>query len=159
MQIRKATLEDAQACWDLRNHAILAGCTGFYDEQDLLIWTEGDITESFKRVVQQYMYVADIDGVVLGSCMLDEPNAQVEALFVDPSVMGQGVGKALLAFIEEMANRQGVAQLRLESTLNAAAFYRSQGFGGKGLEEQSVYLSPRGISLDCVVMHKNLHSY
>lgn len=159
MHIRKATREDAQACWDIRNSAILTACAGFYDAADMAVWTEGELNASFKGIVHQHMYVAEDKGTVIGCCMLDAPNAQVEALFVDPSAMGQGVGKALLAFIEEMANRQGVAQLRLESTLNAVDFYRSQGFGGKGLEEPSVYLSPRGISLDCLVMYKNLHSY
>lgn len=160
--IRKAIKDDAQACWDIRNAAINKGCSGFYDAGDLLIWTEGELTEQFSRIVAAYFYVAEQFSVntqlktVVGSIMLDEPYAQLEALFVAPDAMGIGVGKALLQFIETMAFNQGIAQLRLESTLNAVDFYRHSGFGGEGLEEDSIYCSPRGIALECMVMYKNL---
>ncbi|PTA51225.1 N-acetyltransferase [Shewanella morhuae] len=160
--IRKATKDDAQACWDIRNAAINKGCSGFYDADDLLIWTEGELTEQFSRIVAAHFYVAEQFSVntqlktVVGSIMLDEPYAQLEALFVAPDAMGIGVGKALLQFIETMAFNQGIAQLRLESTLNAVDFYRHSGFGGEGLEEDSIYCSPRGIALECMVMYKNL---
>uniref|UniRef100_E6XM79 GCN5-related N-acetyltransferase n=3 Tax=Shewanellaceae TaxID=267890 RepID=E6XM79_SHEP2 len=160
--IRKATKTDAQACWDIRNAAINKGCTGFYDAGDLLIWTAGELTEQFRRIVEAHFYVAEISDnalqvkTVVGTVMLDEPYAQLEALFVSPDAMGLGVGKALLKFIETMAFNQGIAQLRLESTLNAVDFYRHCGFGGEGLEEESIYCSPRGIALECMVMYKNL---
>ena len=160
--IRKATKDDAQACWDIRNAAINKGCSGFYDADDLLIWTEGELTEQFSRIVAAHFYVAEQFSVntqlktVVGSIMLDEPYAQLEALFVAPDAMGIGIGKALLQFIETMAFNQGIAQLRLESTLNAVDFYRHCGFGGEGLEEDSIYCSPRGIALECMVMYKNL---
>ena len=160
--IRKATNDDAQACWDIRNAAINKGCRGFYDADDLLIWTEGELTEQFSRIVAAHFYVAEQFSVntqlktVVGSIMLDEPYAQLEALFVAPDAMGIGVGKALLQFIETLAFNQGIAQLRLESTLNAVDFYRHSGFGGEGLEEDSIYCSPRGIALECMVMYKNL---
>ncbi|SIQ77611.1 Ribosomal protein S18 acetylase RimI [Shewanella morhuae] len=160
--IRKATKDDAQACWDIRNAAINKGCSGFYDAGDLLIWTEGELTEQFSRIVAAHFYVAEQFSVntqlktVVGSIMLDEPYAQLEALFVAPDAMEIGVGKALLQFIETMAFNQGIAQLRLESTLNAVDFYRHSGFGGEGLEEDSIYCSPRGIALECMVMYKNL---
>ncbi|MGI1945672.1 GNAT family N-acetyltransferase [Shewanella glacialipiscicola] len=160
--IRKATNDDAQACWDIRNAAINKGCSRFYDAGDLFIWTEGELTEQFSRIVAAHFYVAEQFSVntqlktVVGSIMLDEPYAQLEALFVAPDAMGIGIGKALLQFIETMAFNQGIAQLRLESTLNAVDFYRHCGFGGEGLEEDSIYCSPRGIALECMVMYKNL---
>ncbi|MGI2129012.1 GNAT family N-acetyltransferase [Shewanella oncorhynchi] len=160
--IRKATKADAQACWDIRNAAINKGCAGFYDAGDLVIWTEGELTEQFSRIVDAHFYVAELSSdelqlkTVVGTAMLDEPYAQLEALFVSPDAMGLGVGKVLLQFIETMAFNQGIAQLRLESTLNAVDFYRHCGFGGEGLEEESIYCSPRGIALECMVMYKNL---
>ncbi|MCH1929634.1 GNAT family N-acetyltransferase [Shewanella sp. A25] len=172
IKIRKATQDDAKACWDIRNAAIKHGCTGFYDAKELAIWTEGELTLSFRRTVAAYFYVAELSaphpqyvdaqnsvestGKVVGTIMLDEPYAQLEALFVSPEVMGLGVGKLLLQFIEAKAFNLGLAQLRLESTLNAVDFYRHCGFGGEGLEEDAIYCSPRGISLECKVMYKNL---
>jgi GNAT superfamily N-acetyltransferase len=156
MLIRKATAGDAQACWDLRNRAILEGCSGYYDAGDLRIWTDGTLTESFTGIVDAHFYVAELAGEIIGSAMLDAPNAQLEALFVAPRAMGTGAGKALLKHIETLATLQGLTRLRLESTLNAAPFYRANGFGGEGKEETSIYHSPRGIVLDCVVMYKDL---
>lgn len=160
--IRKATKADAQSCWDIRNAAINKGCAGFYAASDLQIWTAGELTEQFSRIVDAHFYLAELltdkspDKKVVGTAMLDAPYAQLEALFVSPDAMGLGVGKALLQFIENMAFNQGIAQLRLESTLNAVDFYRHCGFGGEGLEEESIYCSPRGIALECMVMYKNL---
>ena len=57
--IRKATKDDAQACWDIRNAAINKGCSGFYDAGDLLIWTEGELTEQLSRIVAAHFYVAE----------------------------------------------------------------------------------------------------
>ncbi|QYJ78275.1 GNAT family N-acetyltransferase [Shewanella acanthi] len=166
IKIRKATQDDAKACWDIRNAAIKYGCTGFYDAKELAIWTEGELTQSFCHIVAAHFYVAELLDIpphnggnlsrVVGTIMLDEPYAQLEALFVSPEVMGQGVGKRLLHFIEVKAFNLGLAQLRLQSTLNAVDFYRHCGFGGEGLEEDAIYCSPRGIRLECKVMYKNL---
>lgn len=162
ISIRKATKADAQACWDIRNAAINKACAGYYDATDLIIWTRGELTEQFSRIVDAHFYVAELftdkspDKKVVGTAMLDAPYAQLEALFVSPETMGLGVGKALLGFIETLAYDQGLAQLRLESTLNAVDFYRHCGFGGEGMEEESIYCSPRGIALECMVMYKNL---
>ncbi len=177
IRIRKATQQDAKACWDIRNAAIKQGCSGFYDAKDLAIWTDGELTQTFSRTVAAHFYVAEIwadeadtdtqnsyvlnsteqIGKVVGTIMLNEPYAQLEALFVSSNVMGLGVGKQLLRFIETKAFNLGLAQLRLESTLNAVDFYRHCGFGGEGLEEEAIYCSPRGILLECKVMYKNLY--
>lgn len=160
MELCKATAEDAQAIWDLRNSAILVGCKGFYDDKSLARWTEGELTQSFTAVVAQGFYVMKDGARVVGSIMLDlthpelqNGEGQLEAVFVAPDMMGRGVGKQLMAFVEELALTRGINRLRLESTLNAVPFYRACGFGE---EARSRYYSPRGFTLDCCLMYKNL---
>ncbi|MCL2918366.1 GNAT family N-acetyltransferase [Shewanella litorisediminis] len=160
MELCKATAEDAQAIWDLRNSAILAGCKGFYDGKSLARWTEGELTESFTAVVARDFYVMKDGQRVVGSIMLDlthpglkRGEGQLEAVFVDPDMMGRGIGKRLMTFIEQMALSRGIARLRLASTLNAVPFYRACGYGE---ETPSLYHSPRGFTLDCCLMYKNL---
>ncbi|WP_372872756.1 GNAT family N-acetyltransferase [Shewanella sp.] len=160
MEIVKAYAEDAQAIWDLRNKAILAGCKGYYDELSLARWTEGELTESFTAVVARDFYVMKDGAGVAGCIMLDvshpalrKGEAQLEAVFVAPDMMGHGIGKRLVAFIEALALKEGINRLRLESTLNAVPFYRACGFGE---EQSSLYHSPRGFSLECCRMYKNL---
>ena len=64
-----------------------------------------------------------------------------------------GVGRRILSYLEELALEAGLAQMSVESTLNAAPFYRVSGFVG---EMVGKYESPRGISLDCIQMEKSL---
>jgi N-acetylglutamate synthase-like GNAT family acetyltransferase len=151
MKLRKARMEDAQAAWDIRNLAIQAGCQGFYTKAELRIWTQGEMPQAFLTMVERDFYLLEHQGKILATGMLD--NDRIEALFVHPQVMGQGLGRDLLAHLESLARERGVTALTLESTLNAADFYRSCGFCGEGISQ---YHSPRGIVLDCVVMHKAL---
>ena len=151
--IRKARREDAQAAWDIRNAAIKSQCVGYYSSEALAIWTAGEISEQFMTVVEHHFYVATIADRIVGTGMVNLESGQVDAIFVHPSHMGMGVGKKLLAHLESLARSVGLTQLHLESTLNAAPFYRACGFLG---ERVAQYQSPRGLSLDCIPMNKSL---
>ncbi|WP_144057428.1 GNAT family N-acetyltransferase [Novipirellula maiorica] len=151
--IRKAERRDAIPAWNIRNAAILAECTGHYSDEQLANWTGGEITEQFIDAVSQHWYVATANESVVGTGMLDCSTGQVDAIFTRPDRMGFGIGRAMLAHLERLAAESGLAQLTLDSTLNAAAFYRKCGFVG---DQLSVYKSPRGISLACIVMSKQI---
>ena len=151
--IRKAERGDAIAAWDLRNAAILAQCTGHYAEEQLSVWTAGEMTDDFVETVAQHWYVATVDGTVVGTGMLDCTTGQVDAIFVRPDHMGCGVGRAILTHLECFAAKSGLRRLTLDSTLNAAPFYRQCGFVG---DQRSMYKSPRGILLACIPMAKQL---
>ena len=72
--------------------------------------------------------VAEDAGAVLGfaTVRLEAP-AELEALFVDPAVMGKGAGRALVAWARETARAAGVASLLVESDPNAEPFYLRHG--------------------------------
>jgi hypothetical protein len=61
----------------------------------------------------------------------------------------------MVSFLEDMARAAGLSKLTLDSTLNAADFYRRCGFAGDVVEK---YQSPRGITLDCIRMTKAVPS-
>jgi GNAT superfamily N-acetyltransferase len=151
--IRKAEREDAIAAWDIRNAAILDQCTGHYPEDQLAAWTAGEITDEFIQSVARSWYVAILNESLVGTGMLDNATGQVDAVFVRPDRMGRGVGSAMMAHLESQAMGSRLTRLTLDSTLNAAPFYRKCGFVG---DQRSVYESPRGISLACVPMTKQL---
>ncbi len=67
--------------------------------------------------------------------------------------MGQGIGQRMPDPLEQLARDAGLAEVHLEATLNAAAFYRRRGFVG---DTQAVYQSPYGVQLACVPMRKPL---
>lgn len=151
--IRKATLADAPIAFAIRREAILAQCAGHYAEQDLAIWTSGEMSESFALRVADAFHVAEIDGRVVGTGMIDLASGKIDAIFVRPDWMGHGVGRALMNYLERLARDAGLTSIHLDATLNAAPFYRRLGFAG---EATSTYRSSLGVTLACIPMTKPL---
>ncbi len=151
LTIRKATAEDAAAAWAIRNAAIRHACNGFYVDDLIQQWTAGEMTGEFVEFVVHQFYVATVNGVVAGTGFVDLCSGRVDAVFVRPDMMGKGIGKRIVASCEDLGRSAGLTQLTLDSTLNAAPFYRRCGFVGDAV---GVYRSPRGISLDCIPMTK-----
>ena len=152
--IRKATKNDAQDAWLIRNASIRSQCAGHYPPESLKIWTHGDLTEEFIAMVEDSFYVATLDYQVVGIGMIDLESGKVDAIFVHPDKFKLGLGKRILSFLENLALESGLVEMNLEATLNAVGFYRACGFEG---DEMSIYHSPKGVSLDCVPMKKRLH--
>lgn len=155
VHLRKATIDDAAGCFAVRREAILARCRGHYPPDVLATWTSGDLSEAFATRVAEQFHVAVLDGAVVGTGMIDLATGRIDAVFVHPACMGRGVGRALMAHLELLARQAGLDLIQLESTLNAAAFYRALGFEG---EDLATYQSSLGVSLACVPMAKRLGS-
>jgi GNAT superfamily N-acetyltransferase len=153
--IRKACADDAAAAWEIRNAAILSQCKGHYPSELLAIWTDGAITEEFIQFVVEHLYVATVNDVVVGTGMIDRNTGKLDAIFTRPDMMRRGIGRQMVSFLEDIARDAGLTELTLDSTLNAAEFYRSCGFVGEAI---GTYRSPRGITLDCIPMRKMLQS-
>jgi GNAT superfamily N-acetyltransferase len=154
-RIRKARANDAAAAWEIRNAAILSRCQGHYPPESLAIWTNGAITEEFIQFVVEHFYVATAGDAVVATGMIDPNTGRLDAIFVRPDMMRRGIGKQMVSFLEDIARAAGLTKLTLDSTLDAAEFYRSCGFVGDAI---GIYQSPRGIALDCIPMTRVLRS-
>lgn len=151
--IRKAQRDDVAAIWSTRRLAILHQCPGHYSAGQLNAWVGGQPGERFTEMVAASFYVSTFAGEVVGTGMLDLGKAEINAIFVHPVHMGQGVGRGLLQQLETIAIDQGLQSLALQSTLNAVGFYRRLGYEG---EVRTLYRSARGFSLPCIAMSKRL---
>ncbi len=61
--------------------------------------------------------------------------AELKRMFVSDSARGQGVGRAVLAALEERARAQGIRLIQLETgpqSLGALALYRAAGYAERG---------------------------
>jgi GNAT superfamily N-acetyltransferase len=72
--------------------------------------------------------VDDADHVIGMACVLpDGDTADLDALFVDPLVIGSGAGRALFDAAIALARRQGARRMTILADPNAAPFYERMG--------------------------------
>jgi GNAT superfamily N-acetyltransferase len=154
--IRKATRADVDACWEIRRASVMSECSRLYPVDQLEEWTGGVASRAFASAVEECFLVATVDGLVVASGMISLVTGKIDAIFVHPDFMKRGIGAAMIGHLEELACSERLPALTLDSTLNAAPFYRALGFVGEAVTQHA---SPRGLKLDCVPMVKDLRSH
>ncbi|WP_040464864.1 GNAT family N-acetyltransferase [Erythrobacter sp. NAP1] len=78
----------------------------------------------------------------LAQLRIDGAQSELEKLFVEPRLIGTGLGKALFAWARDAAERKGAARMVVTADPDAVPFYRSIGFEPVG-EEPSGSVSGR----------------
>ncbi len=120
MLIRRAVAEDAQRLSDL---ALAAKAFWGYSEPQIRAW-RGELTLTPQRLEAQPAFVAQDDGLVgfytlciaHGACELDN-------LWVAPSRIGSGCGRALLSHAVATARRLGLREILIDADPHAERFY------------------------------------
>ncbi|MCP2053483.1 UNVERIFIED_ORG: GNAT superfamily N-acetyltransferase [Pseudomonas fluorescens] len=153
LEIKRATPADAQTAFDIRLLAIRSQCIGAYTAEQMALWTRGKAEDGYDTLMDKPFYLGWVNGEPVVTGMLDLDNNEMGALFVLPEFAGRGYGKAMLDHLEKLARELAIEEVVLDSTLNAASFYRACGYVG---EEQAVYHSPSGLELACIPMVKRL---
>jgi GNAT superfamily N-acetyltransferase len=84
-----------------------------------------DMTITPADIVADQVEVLDVDGAIVGMLRLQrhDDHAWLQDLFVDPSVMGRGLGRRLFQHAASCAREWGYRELRFESDPNAESFY------------------------------------
>lgn len=75
---------------------------------------------------RRQMFVALVDGKLLGTASLD--GRAVRSVFVDPAYHGHGLGRQLMAVVEQAALDSGLTSLVVPSSVTAEGFYARLGF-------------------------------
>ncbi|KQM51932.1 GCN5 family acetyltransferase [Pseudomonas sp. Leaf15] len=153
LEIKRAIPADAQTAFDIRLLAIRSQCIGAYTAEQMALWTRGKAEDGYDTLMDKPFYLGWVNGEPVVTGMLDLDNNEMGALFVLPEFAGRGYGKAMLDHLEKLARELAIEEVVLDSTLNAASFYRACGYVG---EEQAVYHSPSGLALACIPMVKRL---
>jgi ribosomal protein S18 acetylase RimI-like enzyme len=76
---------------------------------------------------EQTVWVAELDGRVVGFLAMYVPRGYVDQLYVEPALQGQGLGTALLARARA-ASPGGLSLHALQANVAARAFYERHGF-------------------------------
>ncbi|MGX9718145.1 GNAT family N-acetyltransferase [Janthinobacterium lividum] len=152
--LRPALPDDIAALWALRTVAVRVSCATHYAPEQITVWTASPVPDTYAAMLAAGGGIVAMQGeIIAGYAMLDADKQEVDAVFVDPAHAGLGIGKRLLAALEQLARGRGIARLHLSASLNAVPFYAAAGF--TALREQA-YAHPSGISLASVAMDKDL---
>jgi GNAT superfamily N-acetyltransferase len=81
------------------------------------------------------MFVGEEGGRLSGVLGLEE--AEVHTFFVAPDRQAHGVGRTLLGFVEDLARKRGIEELRVSASLTAVGFYERLGYRRIGGENDS----------------------
>jgi len=123
--IRRSLPEDAER---LTTIALEAKRHWGYPEHWIKHW-ESDLTISSDFIRDNHVYVAEENGEIRGFyalCVADD-KAELEHMWVTPSVIGTGVGKELFLDAMERAAKLEVGSVEISSDPNAAGFYKRMG--------------------------------
>ncbi|MGB3122668.1 MAG: GNAT family N-acetyltransferase [Pseudomonas sp.] len=153
LEIKRATLHDGKAAFEIRRNAILSQCIGDYTAEQMALWTRGAAEDGYSALLAKPFYLGWVNGEPVATGMFDLDNNEIGALFVLPDFTGRGYGKAMLEHLEQVARDLAIEEVVLDATLNAARFYRLCGYAG---DEPAVYHSPSGLALACIPMKKRL---
>lgn len=154
MEIRQAAQTDRQQILEVHTSAIRELCAGHYTAAEVAAWAGRLQEDSYERVIREHEFLVAVDAdVVVGFGQLDVVTSEVKAVYVRPSASRLGVGSRLLSEIENVARHQGLAELSLDSSLNAVPFYERAGFRSI---ERRVHRVDAAVEIACVRMLKNL---
>lgn len=134
--VRVAVAADAQpACTVLRRS--IAECCEIDHKNDPAIlgaWLGNktpQMVESWFTSTTNFSVVAELDGAIVGVALLTGAG-KLALCYVLPEARGQGVGKAMLAQVEQQVQCWGVKALQLHSTATGAAFFAARGYADAG---------------------------
>jgi GNAT superfamily N-acetyltransferase len=153
IDIRQAVPSDAPAACELLRRSIAEGCAADHlGRPDVLdAWlankTPANVATWFSTSTNHAL-VAERDGGMVGMALLTQAG-KVALCYVLPEALRAGVGRALLAALEEQARAWDIGKLFLHSPASSTAFYERHGYCNSG-KEKVCY------GLECDLLWKNL---
>ncbi|MEP9014436.1 GNAT family N-acetyltransferase [Enterobacter roggenkampii] len=148
MTLRKATPQEAETLWNIRNQAIRHGCKTSYDAEVIARW----MPERYRQMVIEYPFyvVEDEKGDVAATGYLDLDTHCLEAIFTLPAASGKGMATRIIEALKHEARSRGITRLTLDATPNAQSFYQKLGF--VTLRENYHHSRMAGADLRCFEM-------
>ena len=107
-------------------------------DRDALLANPDAIALPIEQITAGCVFVAERDGVVAGfAAVVPRPDggAELDALFVEPHIWKQGIGRQLVDHIAEVAHARAASFLHVIGNPHAEGFYRSCGFDVTGTVE------------------------
>lgn len=160
--LRRGRPDDALAILEAQRSAIRGTAASAYSPAIIDEWAPAVIApqrvEAFVRWIErgEELIVVAMDATerVIGFGSIVPSNAELRAVYVAAEHGRQGVGRAILGRLEELAREVGMTELRMDASINAVPFYEASGFVSL---ERGEHPMPSGGRMACVRMRKAIH--
>lgn len=145
MAVRQAKPEDAEAAVEVLRRSITELCAADHrgDADTVSEWLANKTPENFRSWLantENYCVVAEQGDRLLGVGLIHR-SGKIRLCYLAPGSQRQGIGKAIYLALEEQAKAWGLAELNLQSTFSARAFYESVGYRSAGAPEPGFGIS------------------
>lgn len=157
--IRTATPADAEAIIDTHFSAVHATASTFYPSEIIESWSKKPDEARYQwmhKIIEEgteIVVVAEGESGIVGFGIIIPALREMRALYVHPAAGRRGIGEKTLLELEVRAVSRGISILKLNSSLNATAFYERNGY--KSLSRGTVRLSNEH-EMACIKMEKCL---
>jgi GNAT superfamily N-acetyltransferase len=153
INIRKAVPDDAPAACSLLRRSIEHGCEADHGRRPevLAAWLGNKTPETVAAWFvspTNHALVAERGGEIAGLALLTQAG-KVSLCYVLPEALRAGVGRALLAALEEQARAWNIRKLSLHSPVSASAFFERHGYANAGKDKAC-------FGLECDLLWKEL---
>jgi len=129
VHIREAKKDDCPAIYKVHSSAIHGLPRGSSGSEGVLEWLKTRKPSAYEQEMQSETFVvAEDDGEIVGWGALSIPTAEITNVFVDPAHHRRGIGTALLAELEAVAQASGLTAVELKATGTAIDFYLATGY-------------------------------
>ena len=132
MHIREAHLTEHRTLEELQMRASL----GNAGDREALLANPDAVKIPLEQISDGRLYVAELDDSIVGFAALewrDDGLAELDALFVEPTLQRRGIGQSLVEHCVQVARLRGLTGLHVIGNPHADRFYRACGFESLGI--------------------------
>jgi GNAT superfamily N-acetyltransferase len=139
IQLRQALPNDAPAACELLRRAIEDGCAADHGGRPALLaaWlgnkTPANVQAWFSSPTN-HAVLAECGGRVAGVALLNQAG-KLALCYVQPDLVRNGVGSALLAAVEAQARQWNISKIHMHSPTGATAFFERHGYVNAGKDK------------------------
>ena len=157
--IRPAIVYDAQGILKTHSAAVHRTASRGYASDILTAWAAPLDADNVRRMADiiasqsELVLVSAIGSKIAGFGSIVPKNGELRAIYVHPDFGRECVGSRILAALEDLARQHRLAELTMDASLNAEAFYLRHGFVVVELGDHTL---TTGARMRCVKMRKAL---
>ncbi|RCJ40603.1 hypothetical protein A6770_37815 [Nostoc minutum NIES-26] len=152
--IRLAQPQDRNRIFDIQRDAIQRLCSRDYSPEQIQGLLNDKHLDNWQgEDTKEIVLVAEIGETIVGFSAYSR--YWVNAVYVDPKYVRQGIGTQLLKAIESDALSENINTLAVCASITAKPFYEGSGYQEFG---ETYILSSTGIHIPCIRMQKWLSS-